>query len=96
MQIVLYIISFIIAIISFKRLYHYGISFNRREILSEYRIDLLVRNSNFNFPYLSLEHYSERGQSAIDTLEEKLGDIDIQPKPEAQYVVYNRVPKVSI
>ena len=31
----------------------------------------------------------------INELEAKLMDIDIQPRPDAQYVVYNRVPKVS-
>ena len=32
---------------------------------------------------------------SINRLEEKLMDIDIQPRPDAQYVVYNRVPKVT-
>ena len=39
--------------------------------------------------------FLENGLAAINDLEKHLEDIDIQPKPEAQYVVYNRVPKVS-
>ena len=30
----------------------------------------------------------------IKKLEERMQDIEIQPRPEAHYVVYNRVPKV--
>ena len=36
----------------------------------------------------------EVGLRQINELEAKLMDIDIQPRPDAQYVVYNRVPKV--
>ena len=46
---------------------------------------------SFRFKFLFLEN----GLAAINDLEKHLEDIDIQPKPEAQYVVYNRVPKVS-
>merc|ERR1712131_418850 len=42
-----------------------------------------------------LERDTKNGLAAINDLEKHLEDIDIQPKPEAQYVVYNRVPKVS-
>ena len=41
-----------------------------------------------------LNNYSEKALGEIETLERKMQDIEIQPKPEAHYVVYNRVPKV--
>ena len=41
-----------------------------------------------------MQRFLENGLAAINDLEKHLEDIDIQPKPEAQYVVYNRVPKV--
>ena len=39
--------------------------------------------------------FSEKALDALERLEEHLEDLDIQPMPEAQYVVYNRVPKVQ-
>jgi len=38
---------------------------------------------------------TEVGMRQINELEAKLMDIDIQPRPDAQYVVYNRVPKCA-
>ena len=33
---------------------------------------------------------------AIKELEDHLEDLEIRPMPEAQFVVYNRVPKVNL
>ena len=51
----------------------------------------LIASQRFSIQVFFLEN----GLAAINDLEKHLEDIDIQPKPEAQYVVYNRVPKVS-
>ena len=77
--------------------YHY-VDNNDYQKQMEDAISILERDTSeyffkmsFRFKFLFLEN----GLAAINDLEKHLEDIDIQPKPEAQYVVYNRVPKVS-
>ena len=41
-------------------------------------------------------YFIDKALHAIEELEGHLEELDIQPMPEAQYVVYNRVPKVQI
>ena len=45
---------------------------------------------------LFLTLFVDKALVAIQELEGHLEDLDIQPMPEAQYLVYNRVPKVYL
>ena len=45
---------------------------------------------------ISYQIILDKALVAIQELEGHLEDLDIQPMPEAQYVVYNRVPKVTL
>merc|ERR1711887_473334 len=42
-----------------------------------------------------LDRDTQMAMKEIDELEDHLEDLDIQPMPEAEYVVYNRVPKCA-
>ena len=55
---------------------------------------ILVRKKSENHKFQK-KNFSEKALDALERLEEHLEDLDIQPMPEAQYVVYNRVPKVQ-
>ena len=77
--------------------YHY-VDNNDYQKQMEDAISILERDTSKYFSEMisySSFFFSENGLAAINDLEKHLEDIDIQPKPEAQYVVYNRVPKVS-